>query len=373
MFGEENMKNTVRIDLRGVKIAGRKPRLMDMCGFLEKGLNLDVDLQVKYMNVCPVRPVCYVELVEEEKAEEMGRALREGVSWASGAVYGQRVDARTKVLNVKGVGSGEGEEEVKKVLEKYVEVLHVRRKTLEEYPRLDIGEYEVEVEKGEEEKVPPFIGVGETVWKIMWWGQRQFFGCWKCLKEGHQGWQCKEKEGKKEKEKEKEKVIEEIGTEEVDEENVEMKETFEEEEEREKEDREIREFVQEMVQDVKDDEVFEKDKNKRKGSGILSPQEREKKGKKELTEEEIEQMKNPQGGREEGIRRKTRQFDRKKKEKIDAEVRKLSEQMEFTSTTDLREEGYLKVLEKHPEEVMPGVQMLYKKDRGLMVREKKKV
>ena len=40
------MKNTVRIDLRGVKIAGKKPRIIDMCNFLEKGLNLDVNMQV---------------------------------------------------------------------------------------------------------------------------------------------------------------------------------------------------------------------------------------------------------------------------------------------------------------------------------------
>ena len=81
-------------------------------------------------------------------------------------------------------------------------MLSTKRMTLEEYPELDFGEYLVEVEKGEEEKIPPYIGVGVGVWKVTWWGQRPFFGCWRCLREGHQGWQCKE-------EVEKEMIVEE--------------------------------------------------------------------------------------------------------------------------------------------------------------------
>ena len=128
------MIKTVRIDLGGVNIRGMKPKLLDMCQFLEQALDLDVRNEVRYVGICPIRPVCYVEFFEEKRTEEIGRALKKGVDWACGQIFGHRVDEKLKTIRVRGVGSGEGEEEVKKVLEKYVEVLEVRRKKLEEYP-----------------------------------------------------------------------------------------------------------------------------------------------------------------------------------------------------------------------------------------------
>ena len=295
MYGEEEMVRTVRIDLRGVKIAGKKPRLLDMCNFLEKGLKLDVDSEVRYLNVCPVRPVCYVQLAEEEKAEEVGRALREGVAWSTGAVYGARVDARIKILNVKGVASGVGKEEVMKKLEDFVEVKNIKPRILEEYPFLDTGEFIVEVEKGMEERVPPFIRwEKEGLWKVTWWGQGQT-GCWKCLKMGHQGWQCREEEKN------------DVGF---------GEDAFEET---------LKEQVKEMVKEKEiGEEKGGKKDCKRKGSGILDPQEREKKGKidkKGLSEEEKEQNKNP--------KRRTRSV-----------LNRLREDGLVMSTNDIRDVGF---------------------------------
>ena len=159
-------------------------------------------------------------------------------------------------------------------------------------------------------------------------------------------------------------------------------------------------IVEEVFEEESVKERDERKENKRKGSEM---EKEVKKGKPELTEKDIERMKNPQGGGEEGIRRKTRQSrmkenkekenpeeDRemrefvqemvestekekkkdiqKNKRNLDVEVRKMSEELDekahFASTIDLREEGHMKVLGKEPKEVLPGYKMFNDPDKG---------
>ena len=70
-----------------------------MLSFVEKSLEVNINEEVTYANLCSLRPVFYVEFREEGRVEEIGRRLREGVPWEAlegGRLYGFCVNGGRK-------------------------------------------------------------------------------------------------------------------------------------------------------------------------------------------------------------------------------------------------------------------------------------
>ena len=204
-FTHQRRRWTVAVQVSAVKLNGRRPSFKDMLGFTKNVLEIDIEKDVRYVNLHTLQPLLFIELKTEELAEEVGETLKKGVKWRENEndreIFGWRCDGNIRTVKVKNVSSNIGGEKIRDELSPFAEVLSVEKVRNPEYPNLLTGEWNVRVKDREGFTLPGFIRrqlnayEDEDIWQLTWFGQADQ-GCYNCGQTGHIGRRCGEEERK---------------------------------------------------------------------------------------------------------------------------------------------------------------------------------
>ena len=193
-------KNSVCVDLYQPAFYSKKPNWEDMAEFVYSVLSIGstsapglIRAAVKDVQLHPVKKLLFLKFIDQNIRDEVAARLQTGLVWPAfdTTVTGWAMDRPVERIRVLGASPETDEAGVRSVLEKYGEIIDVKKGLIshKKLPGCTNGIWTVKLILEKEKTLPPFLIMQEEgeVWQL---ATGEISVCWKCGQQGHIGDRC---------------------------------------------------------------------------------------------------------------------------------------------------------------------------------------